>query len=181
MNQSPTISATPAAAGASANDTAAAQTRAAIPKAHMAHISLTAQNPTALAAFYQDLFNMDVVGGAANGATVFLASDAAEESHDIVFNRDSALAHMAFKVETLADLLAGYHALRSRGIPVLTQNHGVSLATYFRDPEGNGIELYWPTGRSDFYLPVIRPIDLDLPEEALRQIVNEMPSNVRGS
>jgi catechol-2,3-dioxygenase len=150
-----------------------------MPKARLGHISIVAQNPAAQAAFYQDLFGLQVVGGGANGAAVFLASYPEEESHDIVFGRDPALAHLAFKVESLADLQAAYRGLRARGLPVITQNHGVSLAAYFRDPEGNLIELYWPTGRTDFYLPVIRPLDLDLPEEQLRQIVRELPSNKR--
>lgn len=150
-----------------------------LPKAHIGHISLTAQNPTALAAFYRDLFQMEVVGGSPNGATVFLASDPSAESHDLAFSRDPALAHIAFKVDTLTELVSAYRALRARGIPVLQQFHGVSLALYFRDPEQSAIELYWPTGRIDFHLPVIRPLDLDQPEEELLRMVATLPSNIR--
>lgn len=147
------------------------------PKVHVAHISLAATNPTQLAAFYRELFAMEVVGGGANGAAVFLASDPAEESHDIAFSRDAALAHIAFKVDALSDLIATYRALRSRGAWLQTQNHGVSLAVYFRDPEGNLVEVYWSTGRTDFYLPVIKPLDLDLPEAELLRLAREQPSN----
>lgn len=151
----------------------------ALPKAHIGHISLTTENPTALAAFYRDLFQMEVVGGSPNGATVFLASDPSVESHDLAFSRDPALAHIAFKVNTLAELVAAYRALRARGIPVLQQFHGVSLALYFRDPEQRGIELYWPTGRIDFHLPVVRPLDLEQPEAELLRMVATLPSNAR--
>jgi len=88
-------------------------------------------------------------------------------------------AHIAFKVNTLTELVAAYRALRARGIPVLQQFHGVSLALYFRDPEQRGIELYWPTGRIDFHLPVIRPQDLDQPEVELLRMVATLPSNAR--
>lgn len=150
-----------------------------LPKAHIGHISLTAQHPTALADFYQELFGMDVVGGSPNGATVFLASDPQAESHDLAFSRDPALAHIAFKVDTLTALVAGFRTLRACGIPVQSQCHGVSLALYFRDPEQNVIELYWPTGRLDFHLPVIRPLDLDQPEAELLLMVAALPSNTR--
>ena len=157
----------------------ATQAPTALPKAHIGHVSLPAQNPGLLAQVYQDLFAMDVVGGASNGAIVFLASDPQVESHDLAISRDPALAHTAFKVDTLADLVAGYRALRARGIPVVQQFHGVSLAVYFRDPEQNLIELYWPTGRSDFHLPVIRPLDLDQPEAELLRMVAALPPNTR--
>ncbi len=149
------------------------------PKAHIAHVALPAKDPASLAAFYQELFAMEVVGGAENGAAVFLASDPAEESHDLAFSRDPGLAHIAFKVATLGELIALYRVLRARETWLLTQNHGVSLAVYVRDPEGNLVELYWPTGRTDFYLPVIRPLDLDLPEAKLVRLVREQPSNMR--
>lgn len=156
---------------------AAAPTDQALPKAHIAHVALAARSPSALAAFYRELFAMQVVGGSANGAAVFLASEPAQESHDIAFARDPGLAHIAFRVDTLADLIATYRTLRARGGWMLAQNHGVSLAVYFRDPEGNPVEVYWSTGRTDFYLPVIRPLDLDMPEEELLRIAREQPSN----
>ena len=45
-------------------------------------------------------------------------------------------------------------------------NHGVSLAFYFDDPEGNMIEIYWATGLA-YGQPYGHPIDLALPEKAL--------------
>lgn len=161
------------------NEPPVKQALPALPKAHIGHISLPAQNPNALADFYQELFGMHVVGGAANGAFAFLASEPSEESHDIAFSRDSALAHIAFEVDTLADLVAGYQTLRARGIPVVQQFHGVSLAVYFRDPEQNLIEFYWSTNRTDFWLPVIRPLDLDQSEAELLHMIEALPSNIK--
>lgn len=147
------------------------------PKVHLAHVSLAAQDPPTLAEFYRGLFGMQVVGGGANGAAVFLASDPTEESHDLAFSRDAGLAHIAFKVASLADLISVYRTLRHQGAALQTQNHGVSLALYFRDPEGNLVEVYWSTGRTDFYLPVIRPLDLERPEAELLRLAEEQPSN----
>lgn len=76
---------------------------------------------------------MEVVGGA-NGAAVFLASDPAEESHDLAFSRDAGLAHIALKVATLADLKTVCRRLRDQGAGLQTQDHGVLLAASPRYP-----------------------------------------------
>ena len=56
-------------------------------------------------------------------------------------------------------------------------NHGVSLAFYFDDPEGNMIEIYWPT-RLAYGQSYGHPVDLLLTEEALLQDVAELASRV---
>ena len=170
----------PSPADAGRNDNVAIEHMTVMPKARLGHIALKAQDPSALAAFYGELFAMELVGGTPNGAMAFLASYADEESHDIVFSRDPALAHIAFKVDTLADLLATYRGVCARNIPVQTYTHGVSLAAYFRDPEDNLIELYWPTNRTDFSMPFIQRMDFDQTEEALLRFIQEQPSRQRG-
>jgi catechol-2,3-dioxygenase len=80
------------------------------------------------------------------------------------------LAHVAFRVEELADLLSFYHRIKEQGLSTRSVNHGNSLAFYFEDPEGNRIEIYWST-HLRIHQPFVRPIDLDLPEaELLRQV-----------
>jgi catechol-2,3-dioxygenase len=46
-------------------------------------------------------------------------------------------------------------------------NHGVSFAFYFDDPDGNMIEVYWPTGDLSWRQPYVEPLDLSQPDEAL--------------
>ena len=53
------------------------------------------------------------------------------------------LHHMAWKVGSFAELQAAYRELRELGIPVdSTIEHNVSRSVYFRDPDGNRVELY---------------------------------------
>jgi catechol-2,3-dioxygenase len=153
-----------------------------MPQARLGHVALVSRDPVAQAAFYREFFGMQLVGDSANGATTFLASVPEEESHDLAFVREQATAHLALKVATLEELLAAYRGLQARDVKIVaTFNHGVALAIYFPDPEGNLIELYWPTGKSGFWLPVIRPIDLGQPVEVLRRIVDEFEPTRRAA
>jgi catechol-2,3-dioxygenase len=135
------------------------------------HVGLSARDPAALAEFYHDVLGLQVVptDTAALGPTAFLRSRPAEGSLDLVFFANPAYQHTAFEVRTLADLRAFHQRVTGRGVPVkMALDHGVSLSFYFADPEGHLIEVYWPTGVA--CLPRHgNPIDLTLPEEALRR------------
>ena len=52
------------------------------------------------------------------------------------------LAHVAFTYSSLEDLLTNYERLKEQGItPVATINHGATTSLYYRDPDGNQVEL----------------------------------------
>jgi catechol-2,3-dioxygenase len=116
----------------------------------LCHVGLYARNPAALAEFYRDVMGMEIVGGSEAshpvGATAFLSSRPGEESHEIAIFSNPVFVHRAFKVRSLAALKRFYDKIVERGIPIKFQlNHGVSIAFYFQDPEGNLIEVYWRT------------------------------------
>ncbi len=137
------------------------------------HVGLRATNPAASAEFYRDVLGMQIVGGSAPdhpfGATAFLSSRPGEESHEIALFANPAFAHVAFKVSSLAELRSCYARVVERNIPIkFLANHGVSFAFYFDDPDGNMIEVYWPTGELRRSLqPQMEPLDLSQPDEAL--------------
>jgi len=137
------------------------------------HAGLHATNPAASAEFYKDILGMEIIGGSALdhpiGATAFLSSRPDEESHEIALFANPAFAHVAFKVSSLAELRAFYSRVVERNIPIkFLANHGVSFAFYFDDPDGNMIEVYWPTGELTRSLhPHMEPLDLSQPDEAL--------------
>ena len=139
------------------------------------HVGIQSSDPAALAAFYQDVLGMQVVGGSPPGgpfgASAFLSSRPDQESHEIAIFTSAAFRHLAFKVASLQDLRAAYGAVAGRGVGIKAAlNHGVSLAFYFDDPDGNMVEIYWPTGL-EFGQPYGHPIDLTQREEALLQDV----------
>ena len=82
--------------------------------------------------------------------------------------------HVAFKVASLAELKRLYRLVLERELPIkLTADHGASLAFYFDDPDGNMIEVYWPTGKH-VKQPCLKPLDLSQSDEAiLASIVTE--------
>ncbi|PZQ24610.1 MAG: biphenyl 2,3-dioxygenase [Sphingopyxis macrogoltabida] len=54
----------------------------------------------------------------------------------------SGLDHLAFTYDSLDDLLATHDRLRALGIePFCPVNHGPTTSLYYRDPDGNRIEL----------------------------------------
>jgi len=137
------------------------------------HVGLRATNPAASAQFYKDVLGMETVGGSTPdhpiGATAFLTSRPGEESHEIALFANAAFAHVAFKVSSLADLRSIHARVVERNIPIkFLANHGVSFAFYFDDPDGNMIEVYWPTGELTPKLqPQMEPLDLSQPDEVL--------------
>jgi catechol 2,3-dioxygenase len=56
----------------------------------------------------------------------------------------TGLYHLAIVYPTRAELADALRRLRNAGIPLEgASDHGVSEALYLRDPDGNGVELYW--------------------------------------
>lgn len=56
----------------------------------------------------------------------------------------TGLYHVAILYPTRATLADAFRRLRSAGIPLDgAADHGVSEALYLRDPDENGVELYW--------------------------------------
>jgi catechol-2,3-dioxygenase len=52
------------------------------------------------------------------------------------------LEHIAYAYATLGDLVATYERLKAAGItPYWTINHGPTTSMYYRDPDGNQVEL----------------------------------------
>ena len=140
------------------------------------HVGLHATNPASSAEFYRDILGMEIVGGSAPehplGASAFLSSRPDAESHEIALFANPAFAHIAFKVSSLAELRSFHSRIVERKIPIkLIANHGVSFAFYFDDPDGNMIEVYWPTDDLNRRQPHMEPLDLSQPDEVLLEIV----------
>jgi catechol-2,3-dioxygenase len=99
-------------------------------------------------AWYQTLLNARIVFD--NGHLCFLTYD--DEHHRLALinvpglqapdARAWGLAHVAYGYRTLRDLLSTYRRLKNDGIlPYRPINHGPTVSLYYRDPDGNSVEL----------------------------------------
>ena len=81
----------------------------------------------------------------------------------------TGLFHLAILYPTRAALADALHRLMAAGIPLDgASDHGVSEALYLRDPDENGVELYydrpeekWPRDANGGIAMYSRPLDLD--------------------
>jgi catechol-2,3-dioxygenase len=127
---------------------------------------------------------MEIVGGSEPdhplGATVFLSSRPDETSHEIALFANPELAHVAFKVSSLSELRSFHARVVERKIPIkVVFNHHESFAFYFEDPDGNMIEVYWPTGDLSQRQPNVEPLDLSQPDEVLLEKIAAKPGGKR--
>ena len=81
----------------------------------------------------------------------------------------TGLYHLAIAYSTRAELADALRRLLRARIPLEgASDHGVSEALYLRDPDGNGVELYWDRPREEWpHKPngnlamVTEPLDLN--------------------
>lgn len=81
----------------------------------------------------------------------------------------TGLFHVAFRYPDRASLAEALRRLLSRGVRLDgASDHGVSEALYLRDPDGNGLELYWDRPREEWpkdeqggLRMLTRPLDLE--------------------
>lgn len=78
------------------------------------------------------------------------------EHHDVAINevgvdaqlpteKDVGLYHFAIETSSADQLKQFYHRLLNADVEVHPVDHGISKTLYFRDPDGNGIEVYLDT------------------------------------
>ena len=138
-------------------------------------------------------WHLDFFGGHTvlrNEKAAFIAYD--EEHHRLVIVNDpshrpiedrktaATIYHIAFTLDSLADLAASYEQKKARGIlPHWPVNHGMSTSMYYFDPDGNEFELQvdnFPTPQeardfmtSEEYARNPIGVDIDL-DEWLRRV-----------
>jgi catechol 2,3-dioxygenase len=65
--------------------------------------------------------------------------------------RSTGLYHVALLYPTRAALMEALRRVEEAGIELEgAADHGVSEALYLRDPDGNGVELYWDRPREEW-------------------------------
>jgi catechol 2,3-dioxygenase-like lactoylglutathione lyase family enzyme len=116
----------------------------------LAHVVLRASDLSRSRDWYMQVLEADPAFE--NGMVCFLTYD--EEHHRIgliarpelkgTSDDRPGLEHIAFTYESLGELLATYRRLAQNQItPYWTINHGPTISLYYRDPDGNRLELQY--------------------------------------
>jgi catechol 2,3-dioxygenase len=141
------------------------------------HVHLKVADIDRALGFYRDVLGFEVTTRLGDQA-VFLS--AGGYHHHIGLNTwesrggsppppgTTGLYHAAIRYPTRATLADALRRLSGAGIPLEgASDHGVSEALYLRDPDDNGIELYWDRPREEWpraadgsLMMVTLPLDL---------------------
>lgn len=148
------------------------------PAVDIGHIHLKVANLDRAIAFYSGVLGFEITGRYGKQAAFLSAGG---YHHHIGLNTwessggsppargTTGLYHVAIRYPTRAALADALRRLVAAGVPLEgASDHGVSEALYLRDPDGNGIELYWdrpreewPRGANGAIQMVSEPLDLE--------------------
>ena len=156
---------------------------AALPKIQFTHCGIFCSDLEMMVDYYRKALGFVVSdkGVASTGHKLYFMTQDPEIHHQLVlfdgkptdlpFN---PVNQLSFLLDSLPDLQAYYARAKRAGVQNIDQvDHGNAWSVYFKDPEGNPLELYVD---SPYFTaqPCREPLDLDLPVEAIVKRTEEM-------
>ena len=89
---------------------------------------------------FQDANNAWTSNDAANHRVAFLSVPGLSDDPDKI--RHNGMHHSAFEYANFGDLMESYARMKAAGVvPAFALDHGLTISLYYRDPEGNYVEL----------------------------------------
>ena len=136
----------------------------------ISHVVLYTNDLDKMVAFYKDVLGL-VKYREYPGRMVFLTPDPDIDDHQLALAKGregtaKIIGHIAWRVETPADVKAYYDRFKAQGVPIdhcvshAYQEMGNTVSCYFLDPEGNRLEIYALVPERDD-VRANRPLDLD--------------------
>src|ERR1041385_622861 len=130
------------------------------PKVGVGHVHLKVADLDRALAFYRDILGFELTQRYGNQAAFLSAGG---YHHHLGLNTwesqgghpppqgTTGLYHLAIVYPSRAELADALRRLMKAGVPLEgASDHGVSEALYLRDPDGNGVELYWARPRDQW-------------------------------
>ena len=144
---------------------------------HMSHIGLYVYDLAKMEDFYTRVLGFTVTDrGNLRGAEIVFTSWDPKDHHQVVLISGRPKEHtynhinqISFRVASVEELQAIWRRVKAE--PEVTDmrpmDHGNAWSLYFRDPEGNRLEVFCDT---QWYIeqPCVEDLDLSLPAEQIR-------------
>jgi catechol 2,3-dioxygenase-like lactoylglutathione lyase family enzyme len=158
----------------------------------VSHFEIRARDQKVMEEFYTEIMGFIVsdrgllTAGPAAGRELVFLSHSPDEHHQIVLipsettDQGGGIGHVAFRVDSLAEVRRVYEKMRvlpyAKPEPV---SHGNTWSVYFRDPEGNRIEVFTQTPWHATQ-PCRFDVDYDKPDAALQEATRADASTLAG-
>ena len=122
-----------------------------MPIKRVGHVVIKMRDLEAAKRFYRDILGMKITDEREGFGVFFRFQD---YHHDIaVFQvaedaeapqkNQVGLAHIALVADSFDTVKAMYRRLKEHNVPIVrTVDHGITRSVYFKDPEGNELEIY---------------------------------------
>lgn len=161
------------------------------PHVDIGHVHLKVADLDRAIAFYSGVLGFDVTmrtpGAAflsAGGYHHHIGLNTWDSAAGVPPRGSTGLYHFAIRYPTRAALGDALRRLADHHIPLDgASDHGVSEALYLRDPDGNGVELYWdrpqqtwPRAEDGTLQMITAPLDLEALRAAATRIDEALPS-----
>ena len=127
---------------------------------YLGHVNIYVRNVERSHKWYEDVLGLHTYDYMP-GRAAFMSADQ-EQSHEVALiqvgedallqqKKQVGLNHMAWMMHSLDDLKESYQRLQELNVPIdHVSDHGLSIGIYFRDPDGNGIEVSYELPRNQW-------------------------------
>lgn len=147
----------------------------------LGHLGFYVRDMERSVAFYRDILGMQVSDRSPRGAVFMTAQDRLAEHHELLLvpgrndpGNVNVLQQISFHCASLADVKEFYRVFVDNKVPInRVVSHGNTVSIYAQDPDGNSVEVYWPTG-IDVPQPFGQPMDLTKSEEEILARVDQV-------
>lgn len=147
----------------------------------LGHVGVYVRDIERSVAFYRDILGMQVSDRSPRGGVFMTAQDRAVEHHELLLapgrndeGQINILQQISFRCATLKDVKDFYKTFVENHVPInRVVSHGNTVSVYAQDPDGNSVEVYWPSG-ADVPQPFGKPMDLTKSEPEIRDQLTQI-------
>jgi len=138
----------------------------------LGHLGLYVRDVERSKAFYRDILGLKISDVSPTSGAVFMtAKDRVEEHHELLLlagrEEGKVVQQISFRCASLSDIKEFHRVFLENKIPVnRIVSHGNAVGIYFQDPDGNQVEVYWPTG-IDWPQTFGKPVNLEAADEEI--------------